>query len=311
MADFDPPFGNVADKRYPTSDEQQQGFTCGGADIELFRGMFHRIEAEIGAVITAAGIPQSNTDLTQLYQAILAHIAAASGGGEPNDYILIAQARGRLPIFPHVQTVDGRITVITSGGSSIRVPGGVEFLHRGIWPVTTVQTDFATAPSKIYHVRWHSVEGIVFRDLADPIYNPSALAETHPVFDSGYDDMLIARVITSSSNIATITNLANLDRLFLTQASGGPATRNPANLDAYLFTGTVQQNWSRTPRIFAASGFLGVAAINPGGVMDGIANAIENKTHSRYSAAARITTDWHNVISVASPTGHIEFTLAA
>lgn len=214
MAKFDPPFSNSADFRFPTNDEQNQGFPCGPADREMFNGLFHRIEAEIGEVISYAGLTGDNADLTQLRQAIVDLIDAATGGGDPTIYLLMAQARARLPIYPEVLNTDGKIVVTSPATGTVRLPGGVSFQHRGIWPVTTVQTDFETVASKTYHLRWNPTDGFTLKDLSNAVYNPGALAEIDRSFDSGYDDMLIARIITNSSNLATITNLSNKPELW-------------------------------------------------------------------------------------------------
>src|SRR5690606_22252113 len=172
-------------------------------------GLYHRIESEIGTVITEAGLTPNDSDLTQLAQAIQAMIEAATGGGATENYLLMTQARARLPIFPEIQTIDGTITVVAPAAATIRVPGGITFSHRGIFPLTTAQTDFTTEASRTYHVRYIVGEGLVMKSLADPAYNPTSLAEGHPTFDSKYDDMLIARVVTNAANAPTITNLIN------------------------------------------------------------------------------------------------------
>lgn len=213
MANFIIPFGRDSEKRNPDADERLNGFPCGPADQRLFNGLFYRLESEVGEVIDFAGLTGNDGDLTQLRQAIEAMIAAATGGGDTSQFLLVSQARARLPIFPEIQTADNKIVVNTPGAGTIRIPSGVAFWHRGIYSITTVQTDFATAASKTYHVRWSAANGYQLKDLADIVYNPGALAESDVTFDSTYDDMLIARVTTNSSNVPTITNLANASRL--------------------------------------------------------------------------------------------------
>ena len=95
---------------------------------------------------------------------------------------------------------------------------------------------FATLANKTYHLRWNPTDGFTLEDLADSGYNPSVLAEADTAFDSSYDDMLICRVVTNASNVATITNLVNKVRMEaqVTRApntgdggstsSGGPTT---------------------------------------------------------------------------------------
>lgn len=208
MADFSPSFGSVGgNTRLPTVDERQQGFPCGPADQLLFNGMFRRIEEELQNVFDKAGIAGSDSDNTILAQSILALIAAATGGS--GDYVLMTQARARLPIHFDVQNTDGHLGVTSPGTGQIRIPASKVFLHRGIYQVTTALEDIATLPSKTYHLRWNQTDGFTLNDLADVAYNPTALAETNSTFDSDYDDMLVARVVTNSSNVPTITNLIN------------------------------------------------------------------------------------------------------
>lgn len=254
MADFDLPFANDSDaRRYPTSQDQQEGFICGPADRALFNGLFHRIESELGAVIAAAGIIPSDADMTQVLQAIQGLIDAATGGN-PAGYILMDQARARLPIFPDVQNTDGRIVITSPANGQVRLPGGVSFNHRGIFQVTTAQTDYNTDPSKTYHLRWNKVDGFVLKDIADAIYNPSALSELNRAFDSTFDDMLIARIITNSSNIPTIANLANKAHLWelltkLTMETGTGAGEGSGIIWGSLPRLTVPLNWARTPKV--------------------------------------------------------------
>lgn len=256
MANFNPPFSTGADMRYPTTDERNNGFECGPADRQLFNGLYHRLESEVGAVITAAGLTQTDADLTQLLQAIQALIDAATGGGAVENYLLVTQARARLPIYPEVLTAGGTITCTVPEAGKIRVPGGVNFMHRGIFPLVTTQTDFTTEASNTYHIRWTMADGLVIKKLTDPAYNPSALVETNPVFDSTYDDMLIARVITNSANVATINNLANKQRLvhiinrdYLQYPPGSLATpaTNAASYEA------ISYNLARTPFFMLSS----------------------------------------------------------
>lgn len=250
MADFSPPFAHDADKRPPTNDEVDNGFPCGAADQLLFNWLFYSVQSEIGNVITYAGLTPENNTFTQLREAIVALIAAATGetsGGDTSNFVLMDQARTRLPIFPDVQTVDGKITVVSTGAANVRVPAGVTFMHRGIYPIVTVQTDLVTDASKTYHLRWNKVDGFTLKDLASGVYNPGALAETSVNFDSTYDDMLVARVVTSAGNVPTITNLVNLDRLMTTLPIVAVNILDPITSQA---RGDViaTLNWARTPK---------------------------------------------------------------
>ncbi|MEF2554054.1 hypothetical protein VQ042_22390 [Aurantimonas sp. A2-1-M11] len=264
MAKFDTPFSSSADRRYPTSDERQNGFPCGPADQRLFNGLFYRLESEIGEVIDHAGIIQTDDRFTQLREAIVALIEAATGGGDPENYLLVSQARARLPVFPEVQNVDGKIVVTAPATGTVRVPGGVTFLHRGIFPVTTVQEDFATVSSKTYHLRWNPTDGFSLNDVSDTDYNPSLYVEANPLLDSTYDDMLVARIITNSSNIATITNLVNKSRILTEIANEGNMTTSSA---ANLASRVAQLSWNlaRTPVMSVYPTSIGTSGTAAGG----------------------------------------------
>lgn len=255
MAKLIPPFAITGPRRSPTDTEVANGMPCGPADQALFNQLFYRLEAEVGSVIQFAGLTPTDTSMDQLLQAIVALINSAVGGGETTDYILLSQARSRLPIFPEMVSADGKINVTTPAAGTVRIPGAVTFIHRGIFPVTTVQTDFATAASKTYHLRWSLANGYQLRDLADAGYNPTAAAESNSGFDTTFDDMLIARVITNAGNIATITNLVNRSRLMakdfkqyvapdvqVVSSAGGMINTNAAQC-----TGSFTLDWSRTP----------------------------------------------------------------
>ena len=294
MANFSTPLGAEGERRLPTETEREQGFLCGPADRTLFTGLFHRIESELGDVMQHAGIAGNDGDNTQLRQAILALIAAATGGN-PAGYILESQARARLPIFPEVETADGRIPVISPVNGTVRLPAGFNFLHRGIFQVTTVQTDFPTDPSKTYHLRWDPVNGYRLRDVASAAYNPGGLQEASVTFDSKYDDILIARVVTNSSNIATITNLANKNRLVAESpeiiSDAGTYTYGTPQ-DALEAAATYVYNWARVPIVSVNAAMLSTHARGH----QGVANWITAQATTRYSSYAHMVTDYDNNI---------------
>lgn len=249
MANFATPFANSGPRRVPTSDEKANGFPCGAADQALFNGLFHRLESEIGEVITFAGLTPTDAQYNQLRLAIQAMIAAATGGGDPEDYVLLDQLTARLPFYPHMLTADGRMNITSPANGTIRIPGGITFLHRGVSPIVTVQTDFNTVSSRTYHLRWNPTDGFSLKYLGDNAYNPDSLAENNAAFDSTYDDMLVARVVTNSTNVPTITPLANLDRLTaaFTKATYESTTGSAGGWAALPYlNGTL--NWARTPR---------------------------------------------------------------
>lgn len=298
MADFDPPFASTGEKRLPTTQERTDGFPCGPADQRLFNALFNRLEAELGDLVNYAGVAPSDVDNTTVRQAVLALIASATGG-TPVGYILMDQARARLPIYPEILTAGGTITVVVPSAGNVRLPGGIDFLHRGIFPVTTSQTDFPTDPSKTYHMRWDPTNGFRLRDLANVGYNPSTLAETDMGFDSTFDDLLIARVITNSSNVATITNLVNKNRMTYEFAKSGSGTvvSTGTGFDGVNYAESFSYNFARTPMVMI-TGFAGQTLFP---LLQGWANKILAKTVTRYGTSATIQSDYDRDIG-STPT---------
>lgn len=300
MADFDPPFAHsTTDRRPPTTDEIDNGFPCGPLDRPLWNWLFWMLQAEVGEVIDFAGLTGDNGDTTQLRQAIEAMIAAATGGGDTSQFLLVSQARARLPIFPDVTTGSTGLFGITStGAGNVRVPAGVNFQHRGIYPLTSVLTDIATNVSKTYHLRCDLTTNTwALKDLADIAYNPTALAENDASFDSTYDSMLAARVVTNAGNAVTITNLANKARLRAPILS----TVTPVHNVNHNWTASHAQtfNWARTPAFVAAK--ADVYATDPGSpsaFVQGGANHTVSESWDRYGWAMSMFTDWN-----ANPAG--------
>lgn len=159
-------------------------------------------------------------------------------------------ARARLPFYPSVNAVMGRMGIFAPQAGQILVPGSVEFLHRGIYLDNTSNYDlasrtFTTAINTVYHLRWSPTGGFVLKPVNDGVYNPGGYAETNPAFDSTFDDMIIARVATDQSNVASIVNLSNLLRYRTTVSKGGvyPSTGAPYQGNYTTFN----VNWARQP----------------------------------------------------------------
>ena len=167
------------------------------------------------------------------------------------------------PIFPHVEATDGLLHV-TAGSGSVTVDTGGEFVWRGYQRIETTDFDladrqFPTTGGATYHVRWHApgtgdatpaatYPNGRFRleNLADSGYNPTAAAETAEKFDTTYDSMLIARVVTDGSNVATVTELSNRQILRAVAAFSDTPDTNPGDNSSSI-TFTMNLNWSRSP----------------------------------------------------------------
>ncbi|MBS9720165.1 hypothetical protein JYU29_05625 [Tianweitania sp. BSSL-BM11] len=271
---------------------------------------------ELIHLILYSGQTPDPADLEQVRKAIAFMIDQAIGSGDPMDYLLLGQARTRLPIFPEVSTADGKINVLSPGAGTVVVPAGVSFLHRGIAPVSTsdvveANRTFATAAAKTYHLRW-TPAGYTLKDVADAAYNPTAVPETDARFDSGYDDMLIARVVTNAQNVAGITPLINKDRLFRREeVSGACVNLNLPNTQSWEFSRTCTTAWARTPQIAAIEGSISAALPVDVSGIDGGANVIRDRTVTRYGTSGGIFTDWGRNDNMSGVQGRLIFQLAA
>lgn len=244
--------GSHVAKRYPTTNEEDGGYETGPADIDLDNGWNYGIGQELRNVVLAGGVTPSNGSTSQLLSAINNLIAAATGVGETSQFLLIDQAATRLPIWPEVQTDDGKFNVTSPGVGQARLPADVTFTHRGVVNYTTVETDFTLYASRTYHVRWNPTDGWQALDLSDVAYNPSALAENDPAFDTTYDDMLVARLVTNATNTVTVTNLANKNRLVQT-TSDSKVLQNTGAAWVEMEGSEAPLNWGRAPILYDLS----------------------------------------------------------
>lgn len=261
---------------------------------------------EILAVIQAAGLTPNEGDLTQLYQAIA--IIVGGVGGTPASFAL-------NPIYPEVIT-NGGVMSIASNNGNVVVATGQQFIHRGgvLYNTTSFtlgQRTLSTVASKTYHLRWRYNGGspvLALIDVTDGTYNPGALAETDPTFDTTYDDMLIAKVVTDASNNTTTTALKNLARLsgtfYFEKLTGNTQNANKTSIIA----ASVTSNWARAPIMRSADAVVG-ATLTSGGGLDGYANLVSYSAVNRYGVAANISTDF--LSDVTGIYGKVYFNLLA
>lgn len=305
-------------------------------------GLASSIQDQINAVnsgiqgqingLTAGVQTQINT-LAAAVQALADTVSEIDTGGEPievppvvippvtptppaevptidtSQFITLPQARARLPFFPEATTISKTFGVTSPSTGTVRLPGGKTWLHRGIYPLSTTLIDFATSASKTYHVRWTPADGWALKDVSSASYNPESLPETDPSFDSSFDDMLIARVVTNSSNVATITNLINSNRLSDRKEVDTDVDHAPNWAD--LSNSGVTLNWARSPMIaepimqtihHVAGGIIG----NPGtiaatGTLRSI--AVKKTTTSRYGCG----NVQYSYVDSANNIGHLTF----
>ena len=160
-----------------------------------------------------------------------------------------------LDEYPQIQTSDNKL-MITPGLGEVVIDAAQLFVRRGLIGYSTDDYDLDArslphVANKTYHVRWSDGSGFEIKDLADPGYNPPTLAETDPAFDSTYDDMLVARVVTDGGNAATVTRLANARRLAATAAVD--LTALSASGWTALAGSDLALNWARSAATVDAS----------------------------------------------------------
>ena len=250
MADpvFSPPWAESGQRREPTAAERSTGYVCGPADLELFNGRQNVLERELKAIIDRAATTNDSATNDNVLRAIIQIIAEkVPDAADTGSFRSAEQLKATLPFFPEITSGGGVLSVTSPADGTVRLSGGGTFVHRGVEAITTTETDFATTASKTYHLRWRPATGYGLFDLADGTYNAGTLAEDATAFDSTFDDMLIARVVTSGANVANVTALTNLNHLGYRDHQPGVNPRNPG-LNEAAFDFNFTWNWARTPK---------------------------------------------------------------
>jgi hypothetical protein len=204
------------------------------------------------------------------------------------------------PNFPHIQTSSGKVAVSVAG-LSVSVDAAQTWMHRGVFRYSSddyaaAARTFATVNGKTYHLRWTPGAGFALKDLADAAYNPGALAETDPAFDSTFDDMLIAKV-TAAAGVATVTTLINalhLKARATVSGTGSIITTGSGN-DGILYSSSFSLNWARTPTPV----LTGVTTSTGGTWLHGYANAVTIASTTRYAVAGSVQSDYQQPIDGA------------
>lgn len=206
----------------------------------------------------------------------------------------LAVAATSQPVYPEI-TSAGNAFTFTSPSGSLTINNALTWQHRGLNNyVTTGRSDltFATLASKTYHLFWDapgtggaspatSAPAGVFtlfdRTSASPV-------ETDVSYDSTYDRMLVAKVITDASNVLTVIPLIN--RVFLSAS----LTDSASGATTSVASGAVQPGFNASPRII-----WDTRAAGSGG--DGAGRC-----------ASRWTYNWARTPSVAPTSGNVGYT---
>lgn len=227
------------------------------------------------------------------------------------------------PIFPEIEGVGNALSLTATTGQIV-VDAAQTFVWRGqrrFSPgnVAAGSRTFATSANKTYHVVWDAPgTGLATPRASYPSGRYSLIdrtggTETDAAFDTTYDRMLIARVVTNGSNVLTVTPLKNKALLthsatdvastFGYVASGAVGSVSPTSANRILFQWGVDMagycmseftlNWARRPATAALHGVVGFAVSSaPGAGIEGVANYINARDINRYRVQAIYSTDW-------------------
>lgn len=317
---------------------RDENLGAGVEGTELAALWLNMVQEEILKVMEEAGLPPDAANWTQLNEAIgirlnalfadveAAYVFATSPeaiAGILLDKIISPKTLADVlavkfpglsklsllnaPVFPHIQTTNNKLA-ISVAGLQISVDAGQSWMHRGAFRYSSddyagAARTFATVNGKNYHLRWTPGAGFVLKDVTDAVYNPGALAETDPTFDSTHDDMLVAK-ISSSAGLAAVTPLTNapLLKVRATTSGGGGVTTTGSGSDGVRFNGTFVLNWARTPTPVLG----GVAKNNTSPLLHGWANDCVITTTSRYTVIGYVESDYQIPID-GIPNGSLYF----
>lgn len=198
---------------------------------------------QLRRAIRGMGIAENNADDDMLLKAIQKN---------SNNAVLQPTALQYLDLYPVIRTASNKMSVSASAGQ-VSVGADQVFVHRGVFPrstsdYTAAARTFSTLANQTYHLRWNPTAGFSLRNVSEVGYNPGALPETNRAFDTTYDDMLVARVVTDAANMPSVTALVNRQDL-RHQSSVYVAVVNRATVWQPLAASGFTIDWARTPQI--------------------------------------------------------------
>lgn len=336
------------DADYLASDALSLGAQIGELPPEYYNKVNRQTSIMVSMIgqfiVDMAGVDandsQSVATLENNFKAALAAYVQSIGLTTQNIKTIAAP----VPIYPEITTNNGAF-VFSSGVGQITLAANQSWQWRSLASFNSgIAQTFATVASKIYHLIWdapgtgnatpaanypNGYFALVDRTAASPV-------ETDPSYDSTYDRMLCARIVTDGSNNPTITPLFNKQLLAVSlsdNVSGGissvaagkvqPAptdtpriifdNRSPANGGdgAGRAASQFSYNWARTPKIAPASAYVGFTgqsanASVPYTYQEG-GSKVTSKTVSRYSTILQYQTDY-NLAGIADGNGNLVLT---
>ena len=208
-------------------------------------------------------------------------------------------------IFPEIETADAKLLITDNADGTLTIDAAQTWLWRGVFRFSSDDINLAgrtvtTVANKTYHVRWHApgtgtaalIETYPYGRIELVDMTGVSPTEGDPSYDTTYDNMLVARIVTDGANASTITTFINRASLsFSSFLSVGPGYIGNSAFRS-VFTATL--NWARTPKVWNFSG--AVYSNSPGSntFVHGGANIPNGISISRYGWTAMFTTDFFN-----------------
>ncbi|ANM05218.1 hypothetical protein AMC78_CH03149 [Rhizobium phaseoli] len=210
------------------------------ADVEAAYPFASTAEAIAGLLLNKIISPKTLAD-------VLTSRLAAYTGPVDNDTI------SYLNVFPTILTANNVAAITSSAGQVVVTPFKWiwrQFKTLDLSALNLAARTFATAASKTYHLRLSydvltGVQTLSLKDLSNAGYNPSALVEGATNFDTTYDDMILARVVTSAGNVPTVVPLKNTNRMNATAQRTTPVMSTDAGIG--FVSDAISLNWGRRP----------------------------------------------------------------
>lgn len=208
------------------------------------------------------------------------------------------------PAFPEVLTPNNTLSITDNANGTLTIDAGQEWLWRGLSKLSTdsfsiSDRTFSTVADKTYHLRWNATgtgnatpEG-TYPNGKFELMDMDGLVEEDRIYDTKFDDMLVALVLTDSGNNPTISLLENKKDLF---ESGSYVDDAPTDSGQNSAVGSFSfpLAWARTPAIIASPN-RAITAGNPTDI-----DLLVSITESRYTSLITCRWDFCTSIGVAA-----------
>ena len=202
------------------------------------------LQRELVNLVEGLNLKLDPNNDTQLSQRLRELTPLRHEGAIPNHHRLSGFAH-----YPYIVSQSQRLELTQHGAWKIEIDRGQIFNWRGTWNINTDafsegERSFNLAFSTTYHLRWRPSDGFLLFNLKDVAYNPQSLAESSAVFDTTFDDMLIAKIITDEQGITEIITFRNTQRLLVQWLSNQPSKIQASSTSKAFYDSTPVANLS-------------------------------------------------------------------